>query len=318
MKHLILGNGPAGVVAAETLRKHAPADAITLVGDEPGPPYSRMAIPYLLMGRIEEPGTWLRKDAAHFDRLGIALKEGRARSVDTKARAVSLESGESLAYDRLLVATGSTPNRPPIPGIDLPGVIPCWTLADARAIMALARPGSRVVQMGAGFIGCIILEALAKRGVELTVVEMGDRMVPRMMTEGASRPHQGVVRDEGRARHHGRAREVDHGLGRHAHREPRGRAGAAGRPRHLRHGRHAQHRVPRRQRHRLRPGRAGRRSHATSRCGGLRRRGRRAGARIRHGPEDRLCDPAHGGGAGPGRRAQHGRARGGLARQRSR
>jgi NAD(P)H-nitrite reductase large subunit len=186
MKHLILGNGPAGVIAAETLRKHAGADSITLLGDEPGPPYSRMAIPYLLMGQIGEPGTWLRKDPAHFERLGITLKEGRARSVDTKARTVLLESGESLAYDRLLIATGSTPNRPPIPGIDLPAVIPCWTLADARRIMALAKPGSRVVQMGAGFIGCIILQALAERGVKLSVVEMGDRMVPRMMTEGAS------------------------------------------------------------------------------------------------------------------------------------
>jgi NAD(P)H-nitrite reductase large subunit len=57
----------------------------------------------------------------------------------------------------------------------------CWTLADARAIMALAKPGARVVQMGAGFIGCIIMEALATRGVKLSVVEMGDRMVPRMM-----------------------------------------------------------------------------------------------------------------------------------------
>jgi NADPH-dependent 2,4-dienoyl-CoA reductase/sulfur reductase-like enzyme len=60
-------------------------------------------------------------------------------------------------------------------------VHPCWTLADARAIQTLAKPGARVVQMGAGFIGCIILEALASRGVKLTVVEMGDRMVPRMM-----------------------------------------------------------------------------------------------------------------------------------------
>jgi NAD(P)H-nitrite reductase large subunit len=60
-------------------------------------------------------------------------------------------------------------------------VHPCWTLADARAIQTLAQPGARVVQMGAGFIGCIILEALASRGVKLTVVEMGDRMVPRMM-----------------------------------------------------------------------------------------------------------------------------------------
>jgi NAD(P)H-nitrite reductase large subunit len=186
MKHLILGNGPAGVVAAETIRRLSPGDGITLLGDEPGPPYSRMAIPYLLTGEIEEKGTWLRKDPGHFDRLGIALASGRAAAVDTGRREVRLESGGTLAWDRLLVATGSRPNTPPVPGIDLPGVHPCWTLADARAIAARARKGGRVVQMGAGFIGCIILEALASRGVELVVVEMGDRMVPRMMPPRAS------------------------------------------------------------------------------------------------------------------------------------
>ena len=83
------------------------------------------------------------------------------------------------------MATGSVPARPPIPGIDSPGVYNCWTLADARKIMGSAQKGTRVLQMGAGFIGCIILEALAVRGVQLTVVEMGARMVPRMMGEGA-------------------------------------------------------------------------------------------------------------------------------------
>jgi NADPH-dependent 2,4-dienoyl-CoA reductase/sulfur reductase-like enzyme len=96
-----------------------------------------------------------------------------------------------------LLAVGATPIRPPIPGMDLPGVHPCWTLADARKIMALAQPGARVLQMGAGFIGCIIMEALAARGVELTVVEMGDRMVPRMMGEGAGRMIKNWVEKKG-------------------------------------------------------------------------------------------------------------------------
>lgn len=186
MRHVIVGNGPAGVIAAETLRKNAPADTITLLGDEPGPPYSRMAIPYLMAGEIEEPGTRLRKEPDHFARLGIVLKSGRARSLDTARKELTLESGEVLPWDRLLIAAGARPNRPPVPGVDLPGVSPCWTLEDARTIMGLARPGSRVLQMGAGFIGCIILEALAARGVKLTVVEMADRMVQRMMTPGAS------------------------------------------------------------------------------------------------------------------------------------
>ena len=185
MKHVIIGNGPAGVVAAESLRKLDQGSTITLIGDEPEPPYSRMALPYLMMGNIDEAGTYLRKDAGHFARLRIEQLQDRVTHVDTGARSVKLSGGDSLDYDRLLIATGSHPIKPPIPGIDLPGVHSCWTIEDARRIVADAGAGTRVVQIGAGFIGCIILEALVTRGVRLTVVEMGDRMVPRMMTPAA-------------------------------------------------------------------------------------------------------------------------------------
>ena len=189
--HVILGAGPAGVIAAETLRKHAPDDRITLVGDEAEPPYSRMAIPYLLMGNIDERGTYLRKGASHYADLKISQLQSRAKSVDIATKSIALENGQTLTYDRLLIATGSQPVRPPIPGIDSAGVHPCWTLEDARHIMALAQPGARVLQMGAGFIGCIIMEALSARGVKLSVVEMGDRMVPRMMGPVAG----GMIKD---------------------------------------------------------------------------------------------------------------------------
>ena len=185
MQHVIIGNGPAGVIAAETIRKHRSQDRIILIGDEPEPPYSRMAIPYLLHGNINEHGTHLRKKADHFAAMKIEQVVGRVKQLDGNARTVTLEDGSTLAFDKLLVATGSVPARPPIPGIDSPGVYNCWTLADARKIMGSAQKGTRVLQMGAGFIGCIILEALAVRGVQLTVVEMGARMVPRMMGEGA-------------------------------------------------------------------------------------------------------------------------------------
>jgi len=189
--HVILGAGPAGVIAAETLRKHAPNDRITVVGEEHEPPYSRMAIPYLLIGNIDERGTYLRKSDDHFDRLCIELVRARAQSVNVQKREIKLDNGQTLVFDRLLIATGSRPVRPPIPGIDSPQVHPCWTLEDARAIQRLAKPGARVLQMGAGFIGCIIMEALANRGVALSVVEMGDRMVPRMMGPVAG----GMIRD---------------------------------------------------------------------------------------------------------------------------
>ncbi|MDT8990687.1 FAD-dependent oxidoreductase [Curvibacter sp. APW13] len=189
--HLILGAGPAGVIAAETLRKHAPLDAITIVGDEPEPPYSRMAIPYLLTGNIGESGTYLRKSATHYENLGIKQVRAEVVSVQTATKTVALAGGQTLSYDTLLVATGSHPVHPPIPGIDSQGVHTCWTLEDARAIASLATKGARVLQLGAGFIGCIIMEALAARGVQLTVVEMGDRMVPRMMGPTAG----GMIRD---------------------------------------------------------------------------------------------------------------------------
>jgi NAD(P)H-nitrite reductase large subunit len=185
MRHVILGNGPAGVIAAEAIRKYAPTDEIALVGDEPEPPYSRMAIPYLLSGKIDEAGTYLRKGADHYRRQSITLRCDQARAVDTAARKVVFEKGPDLPFDRLLIATGSQPAKLPIPGADSAGVHSCWTLADARNIMRLGKPSARVLQIGAGFIGCIILEALVNRGVSLTVVEMGDRMVPRMMGQGA-------------------------------------------------------------------------------------------------------------------------------------
>ena len=201
MKHVIIGNGPAGVVAAEALRKLDANADIVLVGDENEPPYSRMAIPYLLTGGIDEQGTHLRKDAGHYKRLNIRLVVARAEKIDSKTRSVTLSNKEKLSYDRLLIATGSHPLRPDIPGIDLPNVHTCWTLADAREIAAKAKKGARVVQLGAGFIGSIILQALAERGVKLCVVEMGDRMVPRMMTEKAGNLIRLWVEEKGVAVH---------------------------------------------------------------------------------------------------------------------
>ena len=189
--HVILGAGPAGVIAAETIRKLAPQDTITLVGDEPEPPYSRMAIPYLLMGNVDESGTYLRKSPTHFEDLKINVVRALVESVQAATKIVALKGGATLSYDTLLVATGSHPVSPPIPGIQSEGVHTCWTLADARAIAERAKPGARVLQLGAGFIGCIIMESLASRGVKLSVVEMGDRMVPRMMGPTAG----GMIRD---------------------------------------------------------------------------------------------------------------------------
>ncbi len=185
MQHIIIGAGPAGVVAAETLRKTDPDADIAIIGDEPEPPYSRMAIPYLLIENIKEPGTYLRDPKKHFKDLNIEIVQQRVEKLDTKKKELTLADGKKRKYDKLLIATGSHPISPPIPGLDLPQVHSCWTLEDSRNIARLTKDGSSVVLIGAGFIGCIILEALVKRGVRLAVVETGNRMVPRMLDDKA-------------------------------------------------------------------------------------------------------------------------------------
>jgi NAD(P)H-nitrite reductase large subunit len=197
MQHIIVGAGPAGVIAAETLRKTDPQADITIIGDEPEPPYSRMAIPYYLVGNVEESGTYLRDPKKHFAAQNIEVVQQRVDKLDTAGKQIALADGSTRAYDKLLIATGSHPVSPPIPGLDLPQVHSCWTLEDARQIIKLAQPGSNVVLIGAGFIGCIILEALVKRDINLAVIETGNRMVPRMLDENAGGLLENWCRKEG-------------------------------------------------------------------------------------------------------------------------
>ena len=185
MHYIIVGAGPSGVTACETMRKLDQSAEITLLTGQKEPPYSRMAIPYLLAEKIPEQGTYLRHREGHFSDLNIKLIAEKVVSVNTDDNSVLLSNDEKLNYDQLLIATGASAISPPIKGIDLANVHNCWTLDDARHIADKAISGSSVVLMGAGFIGCIILESLLKRGVKLSVVEMGDRMVPRMMDDVA-------------------------------------------------------------------------------------------------------------------------------------
>ena len=185
MDYVILGAGPAGVTAAETIRGLDKNGRITLIGGEPEPPYSRMAIPYLLHGSIKEGGTYLRQDPKHYDALNIRYITGKVGGIDTATQQLYMSGAEALPYNKLLIATGASPIIPKVPGANLPGVHCCWTLQDAREILSLADKGAPVVLVGAGFIGSIVLEALHQRGCDLTVVEIAPRMVARMMDETA-------------------------------------------------------------------------------------------------------------------------------------
>lgn len=190
MKYVIIGAGPAGVRAAETLRKEDPTGSITLVSGEPGEPYARMAVPYILNGHIDEQGTLQRKDEGHFDRLRVTYLNNKAMHVNAGAQGgtIELDDDTVLEYDRMLVATGSSPSLPPIPGTDQPGCITCWTLDDARYIAEQLKPGAKVVLLGAGFVAGVIMKSLVERGAELTVIAGRSGQILRsMMTPTGSR-----------------------------------------------------------------------------------------------------------------------------------
>ncbi len=186
MKHVIIGAGPAGVIAAETLRKTDADASISLIGDESEPPYSRMAIPYYLYGSIDKQGTYLRKNPDHFSSLDIDMVQARVEKVDTGNQSVALDNGESISFDRLLVATGSRPYQMDELDVGSSRVHACWTLEDAENIARLAGKDDDILLVGAGFVACIIMSALVARGSKVTSIVRGEQMVRSMMNPTAS------------------------------------------------------------------------------------------------------------------------------------
>ncbi len=191
MHHVIIGGGPAATNAVETIRQFdGGRSVVTLVCDEPA--HSRMALPYWLAGRIPEAQAHTA-DAAWFARLQVTTRFGvRVVAVDPPRKAVALSDGGTLDFDNLLIATGSSPVRPPVPGVDLPGVEPLWSLAQtgrvlryAAAVEAAGRT-PRVALVGAGFIGCIVLNAMYERKWQLAVVEREAHLLPRMLDATAA------------------------------------------------------------------------------------------------------------------------------------
>jgi len=176
-RHLIVGAGPAGINAIETLRAIDPDCEIALVCDEPA--YARMVLPYYLEGKIDERAVMTGGDD-WYSECGVDARLGvRVTAVDPAAKRVTLDDATELAYDRLLVATGSRAARPPIDGLDGAGVVNLWTLADANGFLAEPRPHTVIV--GAGFIAFTILDAIAARSDRLTILEIEDRVLPNML-----------------------------------------------------------------------------------------------------------------------------------------
>lgn len=206
-RHVVVGGGPAGIFAIETIRDLAPDDEIILISDEPA--YSRMVLPYFMAGEIPEEHVFTGKDR-YFEQLNVKTLVTRVSAVDAKGKILTLADKPTIPFDTLLIATGSSPLKVDIPGATGPGVSNLWTLDDARAILSRIKgKKARVVFVGAGFIGFIVLNALAKVGCELSVVEVEPQILPRMLDRRSAELATAWLAKKGIACHVGvRATEI--------------------------------------------------------------------------------------------------------------
>jgi apoptosis-inducing factor 3 len=168
---VIIGAGAAGVAAAEMLRRCGYTDSIKLFDQVDTPPVDRPNLSKdYLAGTAEEAWVSLRPDDFYTSHNIELIQGERVAHIDTKARTVTTESGSSTRFGSLLIATGSSPVKLPIPGADLPTVHYLRTLADSKAIIASAQSGKRAVVIGASFIGLEVAASLRHRDVAVTVV----------------------------------------------------------------------------------------------------------------------------------------------------
>jgi NAD(P)H-nitrite reductase large subunit/ferredoxin len=190
---VIVGNGIAGITAADYVRRNHPECSIDLVADETHQLYNRMAITRLIYGRSAMQGLYLNPDTWCESRSITLWLNTRAQAIDRSAREVSLGTGERLAFDRLIIATGSSSFVPSITGWGTPGTFVLRSADDALEIRAFAQlqGARRAVVAGGGLLGLEAAYALHKLGLATTVLERSDRLLRRQLdTRGAELLHR--------------------------------------------------------------------------------------------------------------------------------
>jgi NAD(P)H-nitrite reductase large subunit len=195
--YIVIGQGIAGVTAAERLRKLNPRIPVTIITDELDYVYNRIDLPDIIAGKYEPMASTLRT-ADDFAKAGIECLMGvTAATLLRDEKSVVLSSGKRLRYDKLLLATGSLPVVPPVPGAGAPGVYSLWTLRQAGEIVEAAGRARSAVVVGAGLIGLKSALALKKRGLSVTVIEKLPRLLPRQLDEEASDLLSESLREKG-------------------------------------------------------------------------------------------------------------------------
>lgn len=196
-RYVLIGNSAAALAAVDGIRKHDPAGEITLINREEGPAYSRVALPYYVAGEMTLEALLIRQQT-DYTKLGVSLTEtANVTAIDPANKQVELESGKRVAYDKLLIGTGSETIVPPIQGLDQVPHHYLWTLDDAIGMKQAAEKASTAVVIGGGFIGMLAAEALRKLKIKLTIVEVAPILLPQLLDAGAGKLFLQAVRDDG-------------------------------------------------------------------------------------------------------------------------
>jgi 3-phenylpropionate/trans-cinnamate dioxygenase ferredoxin reductase subunit len=195
---VIIGAGQSGAQAVATLRAEGFAGAITMIGDEEFPPYQRPPLSKAyLMGTMERDRLFLKPDAFYRDAecdliLGVAVDR-----IDRAERIVHVADGREVAYDKLLIATGSRVRKIKCPGAELPGIHYLRGIADVDALRAVFDAGKKLAIVGGGYIGLEVAAVAAKRGIDVTVFEAMDRLMARAVSLPVSDFYEQVHRAAG-------------------------------------------------------------------------------------------------------------------------
>lgn len=182
---MIIGNSAAGLSAVEAIRKHDKDISITVISKEGGGAYSRVLLPYVLRGKLEYDNLFIR-NKQYYEENNINYIEKLVTKIDEEKNTVLLDDKTVINYDKLLIATGSNPVKPPIEGINNEGIYHMWTKSDVDGLTKHFKAGKRVLVIGSGFVSLQAAWAAHCKGLEVKVVELASRVMTNVIDdEGA-------------------------------------------------------------------------------------------------------------------------------------
>ncbi len=195
--YLIIGNSAAAVAAIEAIRESDKDGSIAVVSKESYHTYSRPLISYLLAGQIKT-GKMFYRSKDFYKAHGVqAILGKKATGVDLRKKRVMLEDGEKIRYAKLLIATGGSPFVPPLKGLEKEHVYTFTTWDDAKELNKVLKKIKKVLVIGAGLIGLKATEALHARDIEVTVVELADRVLSPSLDQKASSIFEKRLKEKG-------------------------------------------------------------------------------------------------------------------------